>query len=148
MEIPAQFNKFFLTTFTILSAVAFFLSAITHVAALLGKPGPLGDRVWIMYLGILFVVIPAVFVSAGLTAGAPQKRTLMTALRCPTWTKYGIYTLFAYASVNLILGFSFPQTPQGPISPIFVRVFSPLLMVLYAVSLTVFYSASRPQPTS
>jgi hypothetical protein len=75
-----------------LSAVGLALSLISHIAALLGANGPLGDKAWILHIGIFVVWLPAILVMNRLTREVPRKDIWKVALRgCPEWMRYMTY---------------------------------------------------------
>jgi len=64
------------------------LSVIVHAASLAGIPTPLGEKSWILHIGIFVVWFPAVLVRQPLTREFKQKDLWRAALRgCPAWMR-------------------------------------------------------------
>ncbi|HTS46982.1 MAG TPA: hypothetical protein VMH05_03505, partial [Bryobacteraceae bacterium] len=132
-----------------LSGVAGFgwlLMLMTHVAALLGHVGPLGDRTEVLFVGAFVVGFPAALAGPSLTEDMGQ-RAAATSKRysgadywkailrgCPEWMKYLFYGASGYAVLNLVfvaLGYSSLIT------------FSGSWMAFYAADLAILYSAAK-----
>ena len=133
--------------FATISAVGLILSLISHLAALLGMTGPLGNRVWILHIGIFIVWFPAVLVAQRLTRGTSQKGLWKAALRgCPEWMRNMTYGFFGYAMLNFaIFMFTSPKgkPSDGFMLPSEVRGFSGHWMAFYSAALAIHYSARR-----
>lgn len=136
--------------FAALAAVGLALSILSHLAALLGQPGPLGDYSWVLHVGIFVVWIPAVLVSQRLTSGVARKDFWKAALRAtPPWMKYMVYGFFGYAVLNFAIFIT--QVPSkggsggvsGPMPPSVVRGFSGHWMAFYAAAMAILYSAAH-----
>ena len=52
--------KTLVSLFVLLSAVGLVLSTIVHLGALLGLPAPLGERSWMLHMGVFVVWLAAV----------------------------------------------------------------------------------------
>ena len=53
--------------FLVLAVIGLILSLVSHTAAVLGQPQPLGPAAWGLHIGIFVVWLPAVIVSNRLT---------------------------------------------------------------------------------
>ena len=131
-----------------LALAGLVLSVATHIAALMGKSGPLGDSVGILHFGIFIVWIPAVIVAKGLTRGLKRSDFWKAVLRgVPVWVRYAMYGLFAYTFVNFVifigLGGSSERHATEGMSPETARGFSGHWMLFYAAALAILYSASN-----
>jgi hypothetical protein len=110
--------------FAALAAIGLALSVLSHIEALLGLQGPLGDYEWLLHLGIFVVWLPAVLVSTQLTRNFKRKDFWNAALRgCPPWMKYMVYGFLGYAVLNFIvfLAKAPPKGGFGPLSPTVVH---------------------------
>jgi len=129
-----------------LSAIGLVLSLASHIAALLGTQGLLGDSTSMLHLGAMAVAIPAVLIANRLGKNAPIKTLWRTALRgCPSWMRYTTYAFLVYAVLNFVL-FALTASKAGgtgPMPPREVRGFSGHWMAFYSVSLAVYYSAAH-----
>jgi hypothetical protein len=130
-----------------LAVVGLALSIASHVAALEGKPGPLGDYTWTLHLGALAVCVPAAIVARRLTRGLPRKDQWRALLgNDPAWMKYVLYIFLGYALVNFAI---FMATPQkggaGLMPPGVVRGFSGHWMAIYAAAFAVLYSGMKSE---
>ena len=127
----------------LLACLGLILSAISHVYALCGMPGPLGDATWILHVGIFVVWFPAVIVAQRLARNVPQKDFWKAALRgCPAWARTGLYGIFGYGVLNFIyfiitVG---KQKTAGPMPPPVVRGFSGHWMIFYGAAAAILYS--------
>lgn len=137
--------NFWLYGFAALAAAGFVLSAASHVASLQSKPGPLGDRTWILHVGAMAICIPAILVARRLVHGVPRGEQWNALLSgCPAWMKYALYGFFAYAVVNFVIFMMTPaKSGQGFMPPATVRGFSGHWMAIYAAACVVLYSGAR-----
>jgi hypothetical protein len=140
--------KVVLHFFAALSAVGLALSLVSHAAALLGASEPLGDKTWMLHIGIFVVWIPAILVMNRITNDVPRKDIWKAALRgCPPWMTYMTYAFFGYALFNFV--FFLIEAPRtggsGPMPPSVVRGFSGHWMAFYSAALAIFYSAAKLQ---
>jgi hypothetical protein len=131
-----------------LSALGLGLSLFSHVCALAGIDGPLGDMTWGLHIGIFVVWLPAVLFSRTLGRNASQHDFWKVILRgCPPWMRYAFYGLFAYAFVNFAAFILMPnratQGSGGSTPPSVVRGFSGHWMLFYAAAFVVAYSYAR-----
>jgi hypothetical protein len=128
-----------------LAAIGLALSIASHVAALQGKPGPLGNYTWTLHIGALAVCVPAAIVARRITRGLPRKDQWKALLSgCPAWIKYVLYGLIGYALVNFAIFMATPhRAGAGLMPPAVVRGFSGHWMAIYAIALTVLYSAAK-----
>jgi len=138
--------KNILYLFAWLSGLGLVLSFLSHVAALLGRQGPLGALTMSLHAGVFVVWIPAVLAMNRLTKGTSRKNFWKAAFRgCPAWMKYMAYGFFGYAFLNFALFIS--TAPQGrsagPIQPAVVRGFSGHWMAFYSIALAGLYSAAK-----
>jgi hypothetical protein len=136
--------KLVLFFFATISGIGLILSVASHVAGLLGIPGPLGDSAHYLHFGAVIVMIPAWLVMGRMTKHSPKNHLWNDTLRgCPRWMRSGVYVFFAYAVVNFVLfAMSNPDLKgRGPLPPQAVRGFSGHWMALYAAATAVFYSA-------
>ena len=136
----------FAYAFLVMSAVGFLASLVSHVYALLGLDGPLGDRTMLLHVGIFIVWIPAILASRRLVRDVPQKDMWKATLRgCPEWMRYAFYGLFGYTFLNFAL-FMFRgagrSTPGGggAAAPSVVRGFSGHWMLFYFAAFAMLYS--------
>ncbi len=131
-----------------LAGAGLILSILSHLAALLGMQGPLGDHAFWLHIGIFAVWIPTVLVSRRLTSGFNRKDAWKAALRgCPAWMKYAVYGFFAYALVNFVIFLLSSAVAKGSgtgaMSPAVVRAFSGHWMAFYSAAMAVLYSAAH-----
>jgi hypothetical protein len=130
-----------------LAGAGLILSILSHLAAFLGRQGPLGDHVFWLHIGIFVVWIPTVLVSQRLTSGFNRKDFWKAALRgCPAWMKYAVYGFFAYAFVSFFVFVSASPAKgsgSGAMSPAVVRGFSGHWMAFYSAAMAVLYSAAH-----
>lgn len=129
-----------------LAAVGLLLSILSHLAALSGLPGPLGDSAWLLHIGIFVVWIPAVLVFRKLTAEVARKDLWKAALRgSPPWMQYMVYGFFGYAVVNFAIFIAYAPSKGGssPMPPDVVRGFSGHWMAFYAAAMAILYSAAH-----
>ena len=137
-----------LNLFASLAAIGLVVSLVSHVYALFGLPGPLGDFSWVLHIGIFVVWIPAVIASQSLSRNVPSKDFWKAALRgCPPWMKYLTYFFFGYAIFNFAIFFITAPShpPSGPMPPAVVRGFSGHWMAFYCAALSILYSKTRTQ---
>ena len=128
-----------------LAAIGLALSIASHLAALQGKPGPLGNYTWTLHIGALAVCVPAAIVARRITRGLPRKDQ-WKALRsgCPAWTKYVLYGLVGYAVVNFAIFIATAKNAgPGLMPPAVVRGLSGHWMAIYALALAVLYSGAK-----
>jgi hypothetical protein len=138
--------KTVLNSFAVIAAVGLLLSIASHLAALRGTQGPLGNFTPMLHIGIFVVWIPTVLVANRFTKNVPRKDLWKVMLRgCPDWMKYMTYAFFGYAIVNFL--FFITVAPKGggsfSMSPQVVRGFSGHWMAFYCAALAVLYSAAR-----
>lgn len=136
----------FIQCFALLAALGLALSLLSHIAALLGSQGPLGDYAWILHIGIFVVWLPAVLVANRLTAGCERKDFWKAALRgCPPWMKYLAGAFFLYALINFVtfIANAPPKAGSGAMPPSVVRGFSGHWMAFYSAAMAVLYSAAH-----
>jgi hypothetical protein len=128
-----------------IAAVGLALSIASHVAALEGQPGPLGNYTWTLHLGALAVCLPTALVARRIMRGLPRKDQWKALLGgCPAWMKYALYCIFGYALVNFAIFIAMPEKGGvGPMPPAVVRGFSGHWMAIYGASFAVLYSAAR-----
>lgn len=101
-----------------LSALGLILSLMVHLSALLGLALPLGERAWLLHVGIFVVWLPAVLVMQPLTREFKQKDLWRAALRgCPRWMRWMTYGFFAYAAVNFAIFVALAPTGEGRPKP-------------------------------
>ena len=139
----------FLIIFVGLAAIGLVLSFLSHVAALAGMPGPLGDYSWLLHMGIFIVFIPTILVANDLAKGADKKDYWKVTLRnCPPWMRFMVYAFFFYALVNFFyFMLTAPKHPgAGSRPPAIVRGFSGHWMAFYSVAMGVLYSAMKSYP--
>jgi len=132
--------------FASVSAAGLVLSAASHIAAVLGTQGPLGNFAFVLHIGIFVVWIPAVFAANRLVRNVPRKDFWKAALRgCPDWMKYMTYAFVGYAILNFAFFISSAPTQGrgGPMSPEDVRGFSGHWMAFYSAALAILYSAAQ-----
>jgi len=137
-----------LNGFAILAALGFILSLVSHIAALIRMPGPLGDFTWILHLGIFVVWIPAAITSNIMGRNSPRKDFWKVALRgCPPWMRYAFYAIIGYAILNfiffLITAPSGHSPSGGSMPPSVVRGFSGHWMVFYFAGFAILYSKTH-----
>jgi hypothetical protein len=130
-----------------LAAVGLALSIASHIAALQGKPGPLGDYTWTLHLGALAVCIPSAIVARRRTRGLPRKDQWKALLGSdPAWMKYVLYGFLGYALVNFAIFMAAPQKGgAGLMPPGVVRGFSGHWMAIYAAAFVVLYSGLKAE---
>ncbi len=129
--------SFLLYFFAAVAAAGFVLSLASHVAALAGQAGPLGDFTWTLHLGALAVWLPAALV-------ARQKRWKALLRGWPPWIKYVLYAFVGYAVVNFCIFLAtHSKGGAGPMPPPVVRGFSGHWMALYATALAILYSGAK-----
>jgi len=112
--------------FLIFSAAGLVLSVISHVCALRGIAGPLGDQTWLLHIGIFIVWLPAILAAHRLSRNVPRRDLWKAALRgCRGWMRYGVYGLFGYAMINFLIFTQAAGKHQGtgPMPPDVVRGF-------------------------
>ena len=121
------------------------LSLISHLAALWGSQGPLGDYALVLHIGIFIVWIPTVLVTSRMGADFKNKDLWKAALRgCPPWMRYMLYGFFGYAFVNFAYFILVaPKGGSGPMPPAVVRGFSGHWMAFYSTAAAVLYSAKH-----
>ena len=86
-----------------LAWVGLTLSLISHLAALWGSQGPLGDYAFVLHIGIFIVWIPTVLVTSRMGADFKNKDLWKAVLRgCPPWMQYMVYGFWGYAVVNFV----------------------------------------------
>jgi len=136
----------FATFFSALAGIGLVLSVASHLAAVLGIPGPLGDSTWLLHVGIFVVWVPAVLVARYATADFPNKDFWKAALRaCPPWMRYVVYVCFVYALLNFAYFITTvpKQGGSGPMDPAQVRGFSGHWMAFYAAAMALLYSSTH-----
>lgn len=139
------------TLFYIFGPIAlagFLLSTITHIAALSGRPGPLGDSAMILHVGTFVVWVPAM-----ITARAVSKRTKRGEAHkavfrgAPPWVRYSTFVLFAYGIVNVVMFIrDLERNADSEPSAKFVaetRGASGHWMFFYGAGLAILYSAAN-----
>jgi hypothetical protein len=133
--------------FAALSAIRMVLSVVSHLSALMGRSGPLGDKSWFLHVGIFVVWLPAVIVANSLTKEVPQRDTWKVIFRsCPAWMKYMTYTFFGYAMLNFVVFMVKGSTSgEAVMSPAVVRGFSGHWMAFYSAALSILYAAASRQ---
>jgi hypothetical protein len=131
--------------FAALSAIGLVFSVVSHLSALMGGSGPLGDKSWYLHVGIFVVWLPAVIAVNRLTQGGPAKGHLDRS--CPPWMKYMTYSFFGYGLLNFVIFMvnGSPSSGTGFMSPADVRGFSGHWMVFYSAALSVLYAAASGQ---
>jgi len=78
--------------FLIVSAVGLSLSVISHICALRGVSGPIGDQTWLLQIGIFIVWLPAILAANWLSGNVPRKDLWKAVLRGSLgWMKYGFH---------------------------------------------------------
>lgn len=123
-----------------LAALGLALSIASHIAALPGKPGPLGKYTWTLHLGALAICVPAAIV-----ARRAKWKALLAG--CPAWMRYAVYGFIAYAIVNFAIFVATPHTGgAGLMPPAVVRGFSGHWMAIYAAAFAVLYSGLKANP--
>lgn len=130
-----------------LAAIGLALSIASHLAALQGKPGRLGNYTWTLHIGALAVCVPAAIVGRRIARGLPRKDRWKAVLGgCPGWTKYVLYGLVGYALVNFAIFIATPiKGGAGLMPPGVVRGFSGHWMAIYAIALAVLYSGAKAE---
>jgi hypothetical protein len=138
-------SKPLVSFFSGLAWVGLALSVWSHLDALVGHQGPLGDHEFWLHAGIFVVWFPAVMVSLRLTRDFKQKDYWKAALRgCPTWMKYMVYGFFGYAILNFAVFIaSAPKGSSGPMTPSDVRGFSGHWMFFYSAAAATLYSGAH-----
>jgi hypothetical protein len=135
-----------LTPVMVLAAIGFVVSLASHVCALVGLPQPLGDRAFILHIGIFVVWLPAVIVGNKLARDYKQEEFWEAALRgCPRWMTLTAKIFFVYAIINFalfVLSGSTGRHQHGAgMPPEVVRGFSGHWMVFYSAAFCILYSA-------
>lgn len=127
------------------AGIGLVLSIVSHVAALLGKQGPLGAYAIWLHFGIFVVWLPTVLAGNRLTRNVRRKDAWKVMLRgCPDWMKYMTFGFFGYALINfLIFMAAANQAKQNGFTPLVTRGFSGHWMAFYSTAMAVLYSASR-----
>jgi len=145
--VPRGLMKRLLYCSITLAAVGLALSIASHIAALQGKPGPLGNYTWTLHVGALAVCIPAAIVALRLTRGFPRKDQWKALLGGnPVWMKYVLYCFLGYALVNFAIFIATPQRGgAGLMPPGVVRGFSGHWMAIYAAAFEVLYSGVKAE---
>lgn len=128
-----------------LAWVGLTLSILSHLAALLGSQGPLGDYAWVLHIGIFIVWLPTVLVASRIGADFERKDLWKAVLRgCPQWMQYMVCGFFGYALLNFaIFIIASPKGGSGPMPPAVVRGFSGHWMAFYSAAAAVLYSATH-----
>src|SRR5713226_5525214 len=135
-------TKALLYFFAALAALGLALSVVSHVAALFGGVGPLGNRVLLLHIGIFFVWLPAALAAQRLARNSAGSHRWKAALRaCPSWMRYSLSALFGYAVLNFVLCLAklrsgAPMTSVG-------RGFSLHGMVCYEAAAAFLYSPAN-----
>jgi hypothetical protein len=132
--------------FLALAVIGLILSLITHTAALLALPQPLGSAAWGLHLGIFVVWVPAIFVANWNGGNSRRKDSHDKAFRgCPVWMRLLTFGFFCYAFVNFLLFIPFAPprgAPRGPDAPpVVFRGFSGHWMAFYSAAAATLYSA-------
>ena len=70
----------FLLPFLVLATIGLILSLVTHAAALLGIPQPLGPAAWGLHVGVFVVWLPAILAYNRLAAGSKRQNSWKVAL--------------------------------------------------------------------
>lgn len=130
-----------------LAAIGLVLSLVVHVAALLGMSF-LGEKAFVLHVGIFVVWFPTVIVAQKITRDYKQKDFWKAALRgCPQWMKWLTIGFFAYAFINFAYFFAVTaasNTPKsGPPDATTLRGFSGHWMAFYSAAMSVLYSSTR-----
>ena len=131
----------------VLAATGLIASLIVHMAALLGMPSPLGEKSWVLHIGIFVVWLPAVLVLQSFSGEFTQKDLWRAALRgCPDWMRWTIWCFCGYAMVNflvfaVVMGRSSPS--GGPTPGLVWRGLSGHWMAFYSMAFAIMYSASH-----
>jgi hypothetical protein len=144
-----------LMPFLVLAVIGLILSLISHTAAVLGQPQPLGPAAWGLHIGIFVVWLPAVIVSNRLTGDFKRKDFWKRVLcGCPDWMKWLTGAFFGYAVFNFL--FFIASAPPGKAvvganaPPEVFRGFSGHWMAFYSAAAAILYSAiavSQSDPT-
>lgn len=137
-----------LSFFGALAWIGLALSIWSHLAALLGTRGPLGNYELLLHLGIFVVWIPTVLVATRMGREFKQKDLWKAVLRgCPPWMKYMAYGFFGYAFINfaVFIVAAPAKASPGPMSPVVVRGFSGHWMAFYSMAAAVLYSATHAE---
>jgi hypothetical protein len=127
-----------------LAGLGFILSVIAHLTALAGVALPVGNKIWVLHVGIFVVWLPTVAVSYRVTNSVNRKDFWKVALSgCPSWMRISLMGLFAYAILNFIL--SLASQNNGYHSPMVtlpsqIRLFSGHWMIFYGVAFSTMYS--------
>jgi hypothetical protein len=134
--------------FLLLSALGFVLSLVSHIAAVLGRQGPLGESSWLLHVGIFVVWIPTVLISQRITRNANQRDFWKVAFRgAPTWMRYSFYGVGIYAVANFLLFIatdsSHQHTSGAGMPPSVVRGFSGHWLAFYGAAFVILYSAAH-----
>ena len=70
--------------FLIFSAAGLVLSVISHICALRGVAGPLGDLTWLLHIGIFIVWLPAILAVQRLSGNVPRRDLWKAAFHVPS----------------------------------------------------------------
>lgn len=134
-----------LSVFEGLAWIGLILSIVSHLAALLGTQGPLGNYAWLLHIGIFVVWLPTVLVASRMGADFKNKDLWKAVLRgCPRWMQYMVYGFFGYAFLNFAIFLATaPKGGSGPMPPVMVRGFSGHWMAFYSTAAAVLYSATH-----
>ncbi|MBN1212429.1 MAG: hypothetical protein JXA92_07610 [candidate division Zixibacteria bacterium] len=141
--------RILLYPFMILAAVGLVLSTVVHISALLNVANPLGERTWLLHIGIFIVWLPAVLGASTLVRDFKRKNFWKATLRgCPKWMKILVYLFFGYAILNFIIFFILDVTDGNVVSddstPAGVfRGFSGHWMFFYVTAMALLYSAIK-----
>ena len=108
----------------------------------MGSLTPLGEA-WYLHFGIFVVWIPTVLISNKMCRGLdnPRRDAWKVILRgCPTWMRYLLYGLFAYAFINFFRGFASFGRGDDRDSLDTIRTFSGHWLVFYYAAFATLYS--------
>lgn len=120
------------------AALGLLIALTAAVAAFLGSPGPLAGREPTLFVGLLIVWLPTIFVSTRLSENVPRKDLWKAALRgCPAWMRYLVYGCVCFFIVNFAVAAAggkenHPQLNAGFIFSGLTPFFSDALAVLYS----------------
>jgi hypothetical protein len=129
--------------FLALAAAGFVAVLAIHVAALFGAAYPFHHFLNFLGPGLFVVFVPTIFVMNRLTADFKQRDIWRAALRgCPRWMRGLVWAAFGYSWVGffllpLLYGGGMGSEQNG------ARSMSAILLVFYAVSVAVLYSATQ-----
>lgn len=135
-----------LTFFAALAWIGLALSVWSHLAALAGAQGPLGNFEFLLHIGIFVVWLPTVLVAARIGSEFKQKDLWKAVLRgCPPWMRYMAYGFFGYALINFVdfMATVPAKSGSGPMPPMVVRGFSGHWVAFYSMAAAVLYSATH-----